>query len=288
MGTTVDAEAYILAANGRPFTDQTAASIKARTLTTELGEPYVVVNHPKGGFAILRSADDVSETKTESKTSPVMDSLDEENPLIFRQRKPLHFEEESEKKQSATPAPTPVPAGVISPEKQFRTLVIRPAWRSFWKLHLLTVIGFIVAMFPYGFLTNILMISEAHVRPIAQHGMLPILSLMGLVSGLTGIAYAVYGRYVNRYTITPETVEWSYGIIARKVVRAEYTHIRSIEVEQGIIDVMINVGKLEVATAATADAEVIFAGIANPMYYKDEVAKRRKYGRQSRMHEDGE
>lgn len=287
----------ILAANGKPFSDQDAARIKAQVISHELGEPYNVISHPSGGYAIRR-VDNAGQTVSEKKPAanekppstntafsqtrgPTSQEIGGENP--FNIQSPIV---QTRERPVSISRPSAGPIAIdrnIETDVQFRTLVLRPAWRGFWKLHILGFAGLVVALAPTGFLLHILHLPPEHVSSISRHGMIPLLSFLGLTASLTAFAYAVYGRYAYRFTAKPELLESCFGIFARKSVRAEYAHIRSIDVDQGIIDRILNVGTVEVSTAATADAEVIFQGISDPMAMQEEISRRRRHGKAGRL-----
>jgi membrane protein YdbS with pleckstrin-like domain len=290
------ATGLILAANGKPFSDQDAARIKAQTITRELGEPYDVITHPTGGFAIRRG----DSTPTQSSTDKQQDTDKKkpaENPFSqsrgitsgdsstenpFNIQAPTSHQRDNHVTKQSPATETPSTDRDVKAEAKFRTLVLRPAWRGFWKFHLLAICGFIVGLAPTGVLRHILQLPPETVASITRYGMIPLLSFMGISGALTAIAYAVYGRYANRFTAKAELLESCYGIFARKSVRAEYAHIRSVDVDQGVIDRMLNIGTVEVSTAATADAEVIFAGILDPLAMQEEIYQRRKFEKSTR------
>lgn len=286
------AAGLILAANGNPFSDRDAARIKAQTISLELGEPYDVISHPTGGFAIRRAinatikpASEMSPTEkrpaAEARFSqgrgPIPGDSVSDNPFEIPTSPPLG--QERPVTWTIQNTEKTAPSRSVESEADFQTLVLRPAWRGYWKLHLLSVTGLIVALFPSGVLLHIFQVPSEQVASIARYGMLPLLSLIGLTGALTAFTYAIYGRYANRFTAKPELLESCFGIFARKSIRAEYAHIRSVDIDQGVIDRILNIGTIEVATAATADAEVIFAGISDPLAMQEEIYRRRRFGR---------
>ena len=57
---------YILSADGSPFEDQDVAAMKRETLAHELGEAFEVVEHPTGGWAVVRSTNPARRTTPEA------------------------------------------------------------------------------------------------------------------------------------------------------------------------------------------------------------------------------
>lgn len=287
-------EMGILAANGRPFSDLDAARIKARTLTDELGETYDVFP-VEGGYTIRRNAEPASPSTEPVRPATAGEGEADENPftipstgvvdLVSARRIP-----QGRPQTNATQNEKPVRPHDTADANfgGLPTIELRPAWRSFWKYHIPAVIGFLVAMFPTAFLLAVLRVDPSHVLFMAEHGILPLVRLAGLMAGLVGLNYSVYGRFANQYTVKPELLESSRGIFARKAVRVEFAHIRSIDLTQGLIDRLLNIGTVEVSTAATADAEVIFEGVPDPVALKDEISRRRSLGRVARKNDEDE
>jgi len=298
---------YILAANGRPFSDPDAAQIKAKTLTDELGDRYSVVTHPHGGYAICRDAKDLQKGKPEAAPEAVKTPVSQQSRPVRTSEPPLSatksIDDENPWRAPETTARDTTPSTVLpaamafhAPEKSaelgakhqnnetaLRTISLRPAWRYYWNLQMYIGIGLIVAMFPSGVLLNILRINPLYVGNIENHGMTPLLSFLGLAGALMALGQMLYGRYANAFSVKPELVESCIGIVSRKTVRVEYTHIRSVDVTQGVIERILNVGKVDVASAAsTADgAEVAFKGVANPMDLQEEIYRRRRLQRKN-------
>jgi len=252
----LESTAYILAANGRPFSDQDAARIKARTLSEELGEPYQVVPHPSGGFAVSPGVEGKKNGKDQPATS--------ENP------NPWNFE---------NPPPTRKPPtrrmeAVARTEPVVATIHLRPAWRSMIRQFTLLLLGMLFALFPTGMLLHVLQINPDYVASIARFGTTPMISMLGLMTAASVGAYILYERYAHYYTVTPELVESRYGIISRKTVRAMYAHIRSVDVDQGIIERLLNVADVKIVTAATDEAVIKFRGMCSPMELREELSRR--------------
>jgi len=234
----------ILNAAGQPFSDKTAAGIKARTLTVELGEAYAVVDHPDGGFAVAKKNGEAV-------------SLGHARPYI-----------------SASEDPT------VHAAPLFQTMHLHPAWRSFWERHLLLLAGATAAFAPRfllsAVLTGILNADPVYIERIASWGILPYFSLIGVVAMVVALANMLYGYYANNYQIGPNTIETCFGIISRKIQRIEYRHIRSVNVNQGFIGRLLNFGLVEISTAATEGGDLNFHGVANPTKIQEEIYRRKQ------------
>jgi membrane protein YdbS with pleckstrin-like domain len=224
----------ILSATGQPFSDKTAAEVKARTLTAELGEEYAVVSHPAGGYAIAKNNGEAISGH-------------------------------------AGPAATAAPP--------FETIHLRPAWRSFWEQHLLLLAGAIAALAPRSLLstvlTSLLNVDPDYTERVASSGVLPFLSLIGAVAMIVALGKILNGYYSNSYQIGPDMIETVHGIAARKTQRIEYRHIRSVNINQSVIDRLLIVGTIEISTAAREGGDLFFYSVSKPKDIQEEIFRRK-------------
>lgn len=79
------------------------------------------------------------------------------------------------------------------------------------------------------------------------------------------ILLAIFRVYNVRYVLTSRGIDaydWVLG--PQTVMSIRYEDIRSLETEQSIIGRMLDVGNLQIGTAAQSSVEVTFRGIASP------------------------
>jgi len=79
------------------------------------------------------------------------------------------------------------------------------------------------------------------------------------------ILLAIFRVYNVRFVLTSRGIDaydWVLG--PQTVMSIRYEDIRSLETEQSIIGRMLDVGNLQIGTAAQSSVEVIFRGIASP------------------------
>ncbi len=95
----------------------------------------------------------------------------------------------------------------------------------------------------------------------------------------------VFRIYNVRYSVDSRGVEARVGILAlhQRVTRVRYEDIRSIELEQSILERILDVGSLEISTAATGTVEIIFQGVAAPHEVQD-MLQRERDSRQQANH----
>jgi membrane protein YdbS with pleckstrin-like domain len=110
--------------------------------------------------------------------------------------------------------------------------------------------------------------------PQAAVGLIRLLGLCMLVTALSWISFR---RLYAHYVATQDALQSRYGIVSRTIVKAMYAHVFSVDVHQGVIERLINVGTVEVSTAATNDSDVSFRGVANPMALAGEISRRIAY-----------
>ncbi|BAP56677.1 hypothetical protein THII_2380 [Thioploca ingrica] len=99
----------------------------------------------------------------------------------------------------------------------------------------------------------------------------PILFLIGLITGV-GIILILLPWWLlasnTRLTVTNERVTFKTGILAKNIREIFLSDIRSIEIDQTFQQRIFNTGKVEISSAAAADAEISISGIPNPYEVK--------------------
>lgn len=83
--------------------------------------------------------------------------------------------------------------------------------------------------------------------------------------------------YDVRYIIDSRGLEAKVGILRlnQTITRVLYSDIRSAETDQSLIERLFNVGDVEIGTAATAQIEVIFRGVAAPREVQNIIQRER-------------
>lgn len=89
--------------------------------------------------------------------------------------------------------------------------------------------------------------------------LLPVLGL-----GLFIIIAAILDRNARVYTLTNKRVSLKWGILSRHTNEVGTGDIRSIGLNQGMLERMFGLGTVHVASAGTEGVEVYFAGVKNP------------------------
>jgi uncharacterized membrane protein YdbT with pleckstrin-like domain len=80
------------------------------------------------------------------------------------------------------------------------------------------------------------------------------------------LGMALIQIYDVRYVVDTRGIETKVGILGlnQKIVRVRYEDIRSVEVVQTLWDRFLNIGQVEIGTAATGAVEVVLSGVAAP------------------------
>lgn len=100
-----------------------------------------------------------------------------------------------------------------------------------------------------------------------------LLPLFGV--GLIFILYALLDRNTKVFVITNKRVTAKTGIIARNIHEVGIKDIRNIDVKQGILERLFDLGTVEIGSAGTAQNEVTFPGINNPIPVRDMVRQQK-------------
>jgi len=93
--------------------------------------------------------------------------------------------------------------------------------------------------------------------------------LEGFVGVLIIYIMITFARYRRLYTISPHRIIMRIGLVANNTNEMEIRHIRGINVRQGGVERLLNVGTLEIISAADGGAEVVFSGIRHPNDVKE-------------------
>lgn len=89
--------------------------------------------------------------------------------------------------------------------------------------------------------------------------------------------YVLYRIYNVKYYVDYRGIESCVGRLSVKqtINRVRYEDIRAIDIYQTIMDRMLDIGTLEIGTAAFSSAEISMEGIASPIEIKQMLEKER-------------
>ena len=88
---------------------------------------------------------------------------------------------------------------------------------------------------------------------------------------------AIFNIYNVRYSMDSRGIESRVGIISmnQSITRIRFEDIRSIETEQTLVERFLDIGLLEMGTAATDGFEMAFSGIASPKKVQETIQRER-------------
>ena len=91
---------------------------------------------------------------------------------------------------------------------------------------------------------------------------LPIFWLLPFGS-IVGLLLRIYDVL---YTVDAKGIQARVGILSlhQRVIRVRYEDIRTVETEQTLLERFLDVGDVEIATAATGSVEIVLEGVAAP------------------------
>lgn len=151
----------------------------------------------------------------------------------------------------------------IMSEEAFRT-VIHPTVRAQWR----SVFVFVLSMLLWGYLFSYSLAGGGQAETGSSFLMdtLSRFSLFALLCGLIFLGKAAYTIYNSSFILTETGVEARSGNLGLTLYApsVRYEDIRLVEPVQGLIERILNVGDVEIASAMTGGAEIIMHGVANP------------------------
>lgn len=153
-------------------------------------------------------------------------------------------------------------------------IVIPRVWRSEWRalvmFFFLSLVSIIASrFFPWSIVKGSLFTlgNNQVVLSLPLFWFMPFLSLGG----------AIYNIYNVRYSISEKGLRSVAGILAlnQHKIFVQFEDIRSVEIVQGIIERLLNIGRLEISTAASSGVEMTFTGVGAPSDLQNMVGRER-------------
>ncbi|VAW79396.1 hypothetical protein MNBD_GAMMA12-497 [hydrothermal vent metagenome] len=145
------------------------------------------------------------------------------------------------------------------------TVYFRPAIRSFLRELTFFCLGLIMYLFPLTMLHWFIFYFPDDVNMSIQKLIFVFTHYIGLALMFWASLLVCVVILANRYKLTSEYVESAWGIIARKTARVELSSIRTVNVNQGIIERLLGVGAISFSSAGTAGQDVTFTRIKYPL-----------------------
>lgn len=237
---------WILADDGKPFQTREAALSKQRLLRLEFGSntQLEVQEHPEGGYGLMC-------TNLSQSARPT------------REIGPA----------ATVPVPSPPPQGYAP------IFALRPAVRAFWPQQAKMVVGLLLLFSPQWLLTPLYQL-------VPPNGPLWALVQVGLV--VVGLTYVVPSalqllwRYFGScYFIDVEgvtQVRWYFrrGLPHRQSSRVNFTALRTVDVEQSLIEALLNLGTVKLAAGGTDTYEVVLSHVSKPHRLRAEFQERQR------------
>ena len=95
--------------------------------------------------------------------------------------------------------------------------------------------------------------------------------MLFLFIGLGALGMVAFKRFTWKYTIDGNRVSRHYGIISRNQQSVRIRDLRSVELNQSLMQRLFNVGNIAFYSAGSASAEVIFKGVLDPARLRDRI-----------------
>ena len=155
-----------------------------------------------------------------------------------------------------------------------RALIIPKVWRSEIRMLAAFAIVSVVCVvlsrhFPGSVITGQVISAGDYVLELS----LPLFWL----APLTVLMLAIVRLYDVRYQVDDMGIECRIGILSlhQHTVRVRYEDVRSVELEQTLLDRLLDIGDVYISTAANAGVEVVFSGVSAPSEVQEMVQRER-------------
>jgi membrane protein YdbS with pleckstrin-like domain len=94
---------------------------------------------------------------------------------------------------------------------------------------------------------------------------------VGFVTGGICIGFDILDQKNRVYRVFKDRVEMTSGIVSRSTSEVRVNNIRTVAMEQGIIERIFGLGTVKIGSAGTDGYEVVFFGVTSPSRVKDIV-----------------
>ena len=153
-------------------------------------------------------------------------------------------------------------------------VIIRKVWRS----EISSLTWFIISSILCVILSNkfsILTLRD-HLFTIGNYKIVLVLPLLWFIP-LISLMYAIYKIYNVKFKVDNRGVEATIGRLSMKqsVIRVRYEDIRAIDINQTLLERMLDIGTVDIGTAASGESEVYMIGIEAPYEIKDMLDRER-------------
>ena len=135
--------------------------------------------------------------------------------------------------------------------------IYRPAWKSFYRSISLIVLLAVVVI-----ALTILAPFEAKIKGV--------LWAAWAVVAIAIFLYMVVRRASISLTVRPDEVALDQGILNRKSIEISYSSIRTVEVTQTLMQRILNLGDLFIASSGTGEYEMQIRDMPDPHAIRDE------------------
>ena len=133
---------------------------------------------------------------------------------------------------------------------------LRPAWRNYWA----------------GFVMVVLLLIAAGWSGLSGTETHDMIAGLLLFLALVTLGFVIFRRFSWKFSINESQVSRQHGIIARNQQSIRINDLRSIELDQGLFQRLFGVGDLSFYSAGSANAEVRFFGITEPVAWRDKIS----------------
>ena len=93
---------------------------------------------------------------------------------------------------------------------------------------------------------------------------LSVVIIVFVVFVVLGIFVGLVKRIATTYTITNQRLHIKRGIVARKLQQTRIERVQNVNISQGVIQRILQVGKADFDTAGTDDSDFTFDGVSKP------------------------
>ncbi len=149
---------------------------------------------------------------------------------------------------------------------------------SFWlltpsclKMTIVLVIAYFIALWPANNMFKYLGISEKMIPAVDKYRFIVGISIA--VAAVIIFLYKIIKLKSVRYKITKDRIEWSRGIMQRRVDNIDMFRIVDMKMERSLPDILVGIGSITLITSDKTDPNFKFEKLRGSKYLYDVIKK---------------
>lgn len=140
----------------------------------------------------------------------------------------------------------------------------RPSWRAFYGTWLLWLVAVIVV---------IVLVYKSTAPATSGWNLRDATWLIALASGIAIFVRQFLVIYGQHYRLTTQRLFMNHGILSRVTDQLELVRVEDVRLRQGIVDRLVNTGRVEIISSDQTDHDLTLESVADPAQVAEHVRR---------------